>query len=328
MEDWQDRLKSMDQDFVVVDKPPVMPCFPKVSNGRESLSKCLREALQVRKWGGGEQDKIDDKLNPCHEIDDEASGLIVLARHDKAEEIFEEWLEEQKVVFEFVALTNGIPEKGIYRHYYRIVEEKDPGQRKPELFEDIPPVFINGRKDYDDWDVVQMEVVATAPLQNGCAAVRVRTHATGWNERVRTQLAMIGTPILNDKEAEGVKVSKERRTSNLLSDSGEPSSSSGSRRSSAAADEDDEEEEEEAVPRTAAAARLRKGMNRSSMAFAPLGGAIDGETLRGPYGRKLRLLPGAREGANQGVSQKYRQKVPIALHLARVEFGAETTKRI
>lgn len=32
-----------------------------------------------------------------------------------------------------------------------------------------------GSQDYYDWDVVTMEVVSTAPLDGGCAAVRIRT---------------------------------------------------------------------------------------------------------------------------------------------------------
>jgi len=55
--------------------------------------------------------------------------------------------------------------------------------------------------------------------------------------------------------------------------------------------------------------------------MAPLGGAVDDEVLRGPYGHMLELLPEQKYAASRGIPQTPREKVPVALHLARVEFG-------
>eukprot|EP00931_Biecheleriopsis_adriatica_P086608 TRINITY_DN6123_c0_g1_i1.p1 TRINITY_DN6123_c0_g1~~TRINITY_DN6123_c0_g1_i1.p1 ORF type:complete len:522 (+),score=109.86 TRINITY_DN6123_c0_g1_i1:24-1589(+) len=174
VEDWEDRIKKIDRDFIVVDKPPLLPCFSQVSNGKETLSRCLAEALRVRTWGLVEHGIDDTDLMVCNVIDDEVSGLCVLARHQKAFDVFDEWLLHKEAVFEFVAICQKDVALGTYRHFYH-KKQKKPGQPKPTLYEEIPPHMIQSGADYQEWELVEMEVVATAPLQGGCAAVRVRT---------------------------------------------------------------------------------------------------------------------------------------------------------
>lgn len=231
----------------------------------------------------------------------------MLSRHPKAVEAFDGWLERREVVFEFVALcTKDIP-KGIYRHFYELSQKK-VGQPKPALYDEIPPNVIRMRQDYSKWDVVEMEVVATAPLPGGCAAVRIRTHGTGWTERVRAQLAMLGCPVLNDQAVgvKGTQVPEEvARNAGLIPQAGRERAVRGELASGG--------------PEAAWATR-GSGLAAARSAL-PLAGAVDEETLRGPYGRKLRLLPEAKQAAERGIPQRPRDKVPVALHLARVEFG-------
>lgn len=297
VEDWRDRVKKVDPDFVVVDKPPLLPCFAKVANGRESLGQCLREALHVREWGGI-NNLITEDFTPCHEIDDEASGLVVLSRHEKAVEAFDKWLINREVVFEFVALCTANIEKGTYRHFYN-KSQKIVGQPKPALYDEIPPHLLKHRRDYDNWEIAQMEVVATAPLPGGCAAVRIRTYGTGYQERIRAQLAILGSPVLNDSAIAGTPVPQEvAQQARLIP-------AVGSRKS-------------EPAP-LGSAAMLAPALG--VVAPALLGGAVDEETMRGPYGYKLQLMKTAQRAAEQGVPQTPRKKVTVALHLARIEFG-------
>jgi len=288
MEDWRDRLKKVDHDFVAVDKPPMLPCFSKVSNGRETLSNCVKQALHVRMWGDYVND-VTEVFTPCNEIDDEATGLVIVARHEKALEVFHDWLSKGKVSFEFIALCTANLPKGIYRHFYRLASAK-AGQPKPVLYEEIPPPPKKQVQDYTKWGVVEMEVVSTAPLPGGCAAIRIRTRSTGMKERIRAQLAMLGAPVLNDQDVyrTGTPVPTQvAKEAGLISEEAGSSPEAG----------------------------------LATLGSVPLAGAVDEETLRSPYGHKLELLPHARAAADQGVPQKTREKVPVALHLARVEYG-------
>merc|ERR1712142_76205 len=58
----------------------------------------------------------------------------------------------------------------------------------------------------------------------------------------------------------------------------------------------------------------------SAAASSPLAGAIDEDVLQQPYAKNLRLLPIAKKAAERGVPQNDRKKVPVGLHLARIEF--------
>eukprot|EP00929_Paragymnodinium_shiwhaense_P096741 TRINITY_DN5843_c0_g1_i1.p1 TRINITY_DN5843_c0_g1~~TRINITY_DN5843_c0_g1_i1.p1 ORF type:complete len:902 (-),score=258.95 TRINITY_DN5843_c0_g1_i1:116-2821(-) len=291
MEDWRERVKTVDSDFVVVDKPPLLPCFAKVSNGRESLGQCMREALHVRKWGGYNAE-ISDDFEPCNELDDEATGLVALSRHEKAKTFFTEQVEQRKVVFEYVALCEGVPEEGIYRHFFE-VDKAVCGKAMPELYDDIPLEAIKVRSDFLEWECAEMEVVTTAELPGGCSAVRIRTHCEGWTQRIRDQLARLGCPVLNDDAKTVVAKSKGPAEmtplGGLLSEEGSSSSSSSS--------------------------------SSSALSTRDLAGALDEEVQTSSYGHKIELLPHARDSAKEGKSQKHKKKVPVAFHLARLEFG-------
>lgn len=302
LDDWDERIKKVDRDFVVIDKPPLLPCFAHVTNGKEVLHRCLADALRVKKVQDIELGMDDTNMTAMTHIDDEASGLVILARHEKARLVSEEWIKKEKCIFEFVAICTKDLEKGTYRHFYMRTEEK-AGQT-PTLYDEIPEHAITERTDYWDWDVVTMEVVSTAPLDGGCAAVRIRTKNTGpIKERIRAQLAMLGAPVLNDKAVTRAnQVNKEvAKAAGLLP---EPAKRMSDPSLNIIPGEDQ-------YSATAAAVA----------AVAPLGGAVDDEVLRGPYGHMLELLPAEKYAASRGIPQTPREKVPVALHLARVEFG-------
>jgi len=305
VEDWRERVKTVDRDYVVVDKPPLLPCFAKVSNGRETLSQCVKEGLHLREWGGA-NNVITDEMRPCHEIDDEASGLIVLARHDKAVKYFDECLENKTVAFEFVALCTKKPEKGVYRHFFNNGKKMN-GQAKPALFDEIPHGQIKFQSDYQDWDYCEMQVLATADLSGGCAAVRIRTQGTGFNERIRAQLALMSCPVLNDEDILARTPQEVARKAGLTPDL--PALNWQAPNASEEGGEGD---------------GANGGRILRSTGLPALGGHVDEETLRGPYGRKLQLLPNAQKMVEKGVSQAPRKTVPVALHLARVEWGGRT----
>lgn len=336
LHDWRDRIKKMDQDFVVVDKPPLMPCFAKVSNGREHVGQCLREALRVRQWGAVDN-PITEDLIPCHELDDEVSGLVVLSRYKEAEHEFCRWHDDREVTFEFVALVTGSLEKGTYRHFFKKADVQR-GQDPAPLHDEI---LLGRFESYADWDAATMEVVATAELAGGHSALRIRTRECDHRQRIRSQLAMLGCPCLNDASAVGGAQAPQKAppdTPVLRSgrDSGAASGTSGSSSSSTAAStgasgegtttpsvakgSEKVSEDTDLVKATLGELGLKKASKLAAQKLGPLGGAVSDEVLRGPYGHMLQLVAPARKAAARGVSQKPRKKVPVALHLARIAF--------
>eukprot|EP00913_Durusdinium_trenchii_P017005 g15990.t1 len=237
VEDWDERIKK---DFVVVDKPPLLPCFAHVTNGKEVLHRCLADALRVRTVQEVELGMDDRNMTAMTHIDEEVSGLVILARHEKARLVCEHWLKDDKCVFEFVAICTKNLEKGVYRHFYMKTER-------------------------------------------------------------------LGAPVLNDKAVMPATVNKKvAKAAGLL-----PAKSKGVSYPAldiVPARHTDEYDDYGAVAHAVAAAPT-------------LGGAVDPEILEKPYGYMLQLLPEQKLAASRGIPQTPRTKVPVALHLARVEFG-------
>jgi len=271
--------------------------------------------LNVRKWNSI-NGYMDDEMLVCSMLDEEASGLVVMARHEKARLVFDEELTNGDVTFEFVAITEKMVEVGFYRHFF-LVEELEQSRKggivPPRLYEDIPPSAIGDKQDYDAWRVVEMEVVTNAELNGGYAALRIRTTATGWFQRIRTQLAMMGAPVLNDKAAlwnQDISEELKKAAGLLPKEAAKPATHYTGR---------------ELVPIEAG----QDGMSASVKAVAntaPLGGAVDDETLRGPYGHMLELLPNFQRQAERGLPPPPAKKVPVALHCARIEFLGRVIK--
>ncbi|CAK0833686.1 unnamed protein product, partial [Prorocentrum cordatum] len=141
---------------------------------------------------------ITEDLIPCHELDDEVSGLVVLSRYKEAEHEFCKWHSDRQVTFEFVALVKGSLEKGTYRHFFKKADVQRSSQDPAPLYEEI---LLGRNERYGDWDVATMEVVATAELAGGHMALRIRTRECDHRQRIRSQLAMLGCPCLNDPSA-------------------------------------------------------------------------------------------------------------------------------
>jgi len=206
-------------------------------------------------------------------------------------EAFDDFLKEKKIIFEFVALITGNIRKGTYRHFYN-KHERGKGKVKPALYEEIPPELISNSLDYDDWQMCEIEVLATAQLPNDCSAIRIRSRSCGWQERIRAQLAMMGCPVLNDQDVmvRGTQMPAEvARNAGLIGDTTDGKTNS-------------------------------TVVSRRAWSTKPLGGAVGDDVARQPYAKNLQLLPGAKSAAERGVPQTGGKKVPVGLHLARIEF--------
>ncbi|CAL1155420.1 unnamed protein product [Cladocopium goreaui] len=76
VDDWDERIKKVDRDFVVIDKPPLLPCFAHVTNGKEVLHRCLADALRVKKVQEVELGMDDTNMTAMTHIDDEVGHAV------------------------------------------------------------------------------------------------------------------------------------------------------------------------------------------------------------------------------------------------------------
>ncbi|PNW78059.1 hypothetical protein CHLRE_10g462600v5 [Chlamydomonas reinhardtii] len=79
--DWPSRVLHCDDDLIVVNKPPGLPCMRHESNATEELAACVGKALGV------------EGLEVCHRLDQWTTGVVVLSRHKAANKEFKRSLQ-------------------------------------------------------------------------------------------------------------------------------------------------------------------------------------------------------------------------------------------
>ena len=122
--DWVSRrLLHADGQFVIIDKPPMLPCQPDNSNAEECAGECaelhLRAELEKRDRAkrrrraragaavrGAAAARRPNCLLAAHRLDTPVSGCLVRARGG-ARQQFGGWLRARKVTKEYVARSRG-----------------------------------------------------------------------------------------------------------------------------------------------------------------------------------------------------------------------------
>jgi 23S rRNA pseudouridine1911/1915/1917 synthase len=92
-----------DQDVAVVNKPSGMVVHPSLGHGRGTLVNGMMYAIKDLSGINGER-----RPGIVHRIDKDTSGLLMVAKNDKAHESLSEQLKEKTVKREYVALVHGV----------------------------------------------------------------------------------------------------------------------------------------------------------------------------------------------------------------------------
>lgn len=174
------RIVHEDEALVVVDKAPGMVVHPAKGNWGGTLVNALQFHFgQLSAVGGPERPGI------VHRLDRDTSGLLVVAKDDRAHQALARQFEERTVGKEYLAITYGSPdcdsdfvERPIGPHP---TNREKMAIRLPE---------DGGRPAVTRYEVVDRF--------DGYAVVRCRPE-TGRTHQIRVHLAHIGHPIVADK---------------------------------------------------------------------------------------------------------------------------------
>ncbi|KAG2449338.1 hypothetical protein HYH02_005493 [Chlamydomonas schloesseri] len=107
--DWPARVLHSDADYVVVNKPPGLPCMRHESNAAEELAACVGRALGL------------EGLEVCHRLDQWTTGVVVLSRHKAANKEFKRSLQDREagLIKTYKALTySPVPLGPLEHHMY------------------------------------------------------------------------------------------------------------------------------------------------------------------------------------------------------------------
>ncbi len=184
------RIIYQDEDVVVLDKPPGMVVHPGAGHSSGTLVNALLHHVTDLSGIGGE-------LRPgiVHRLDRGTSGVMVVAKHDRAHQELSRQFADREVEKEYIALVWGVVQAG------RRIDEpigRDPAQRQK----------MSTRARRARHAVTR---VTFAKHYKGVSLVKVAI-ATGRTHQIRVHLSAIGHPIVGDSTYGGLH---RRTTANL-----------------------------------------------------------------------------------------------------------------
>ena len=188
-----------DEDIIVINKPSGMVVHPAPGNYEGTLVNALLYHCE------GALSGIGGEIRPgiVHRIDKDTSGLLVVAKNDRAHRALAEQLEGHRIVREYHALVtggfredSGTVSKWIGRH---------PVDRKKMA---VLPEGASGAKDA----VTHYEVLARFGEVS-----YIKLHLeTGRTHQIRVHMASLGHPLLGDEVYGGGKTRFEKAHKNLF----------------------------------------------------------------------------------------------------------------
>jgi 23S rRNA pseudouridine1911/1915/1917 synthase len=184
------RVVFEDPDVVVLDKPAGMVVHPGAGHDSGTLVNALLHHVKDLSGIGGEA-----RPGIVHRLDRGTSGLMVVAKHDRAHQELARQFHDREVEKEYIALVWGVVHAG------RRIEEpigRDPGNRQK--------MSTRARRARS-----AITRVTFARHFKGVSLIKVAI-ATGRTHQIRVHLSTIGHPIVGDVTYGGVH----RRVANHL----------------------------------------------------------------------------------------------------------------
>jgi 23S rRNA pseudouridine1911/1915/1917 synthase len=167
-----------DDDLLIVDKPAGLVTHPGPGHASGTLVNALLGRDGGREYGG-----IAGIARPgiVHRLDRDTSGLIMIAKHDAAQEHLMAQLKARRVKKQYVALVGGSVAAGAGRIEAPI--GRDPRHRTRMGVVPGGRAAVTGyrvRERFPDWTLLELDLV------------------TGRTHQIRVHLASIGHPVAGD----------------------------------------------------------------------------------------------------------------------------------
>ncbi|MEO8482363.1 MAG: RluA family pseudouridine synthase [Acidobacteriota bacterium] len=172
-----------DEDIAVVDKPAGMVVHPAVGHASGTMVNALLHHVTGLSGVGGRE-----RPGVVHRLDKGTSGVIVIAKHDRAHRALSRQFHDRHVQKEYLALVWGHPTRG------RTLDQplgRDPRNRKK----------FSSRANHARPAVT---VLTDVERLDGVSLVRVQIH-TGRTHQIRVHLSEAGYPVVGDELYGGVR---------------------------------------------------------------------------------------------------------------------------
>jgi 23S rRNA pseudouridine1911/1915/1917 synthase len=167
-----------DSSVVVVNKPPGLVVHPSAGHQKGTLVHgLLHRCAQLSSLSAPTRPGI------VHRLDKDTSGLLVVAKGDRAHSFLADQFKRREVTKRYVALVHGCMEdlKGI---------ADVPISRNPAKRTEMYASLSRGREAITEWEVVAL-------FEIGFSLVRLNPH-TGRTHQIRVHMAHLGYPVVGD----------------------------------------------------------------------------------------------------------------------------------
>lgn len=174
-------------DYIVVDKPPLLLVHPTKPDGATTLWAELRQLLAFEIASGGQ-------VSIVNRLDRETSGIVLVAKTTAAAREFGLLMQSRRVTKEYHAMVWGWPDWETKTVDAPIIRQGEVGASKIYLKQTIDP---GGAEAVTNFRVVKRFQKLTP---NGEAFSLVTAHPlTGRTHQIRVHLASLGHSIVGDK---------------------------------------------------------------------------------------------------------------------------------
>ena len=172
-------LLHEDNSIVVVNKPPGLIVHPSAGHRGGTLVHGL-----VHRFA--HLSSLGTCLRPgiVHRLDKDTSGVMVVAKDDRAHSFLADQFKRREVTKRYLALVHGRPEGE-----HGVMDL--PIGRHPVKRKEMSVSLLQGKRAITEW-----EVVSAFPLD--VSLLRAMIH-TGRTHQIRVHLAYVGYPVLGDK---------------------------------------------------------------------------------------------------------------------------------
>lgn len=172
-------LLHEDNSIVVVNKPPGLVVHPSAGHQGGTLVHGLVHRVAHMPSPG-----MCLRPGIVHRLDKDTSGVMVVAKDDRAHNFLADQFKRREVTKRYLALVHGRPEGE-----HGVMDL--PIGRHPVKRKEMSVSLLQGRRAITEW-----EVVSAFPLD--VSLLRVMIH-TGRTHQIRVHLAYVGYPVLGDK---------------------------------------------------------------------------------------------------------------------------------
>jgi 23S rRNA pseudouridine1911/1915/1917 synthase len=168
-----------DETFIAIDKPAGLPIHTTAKYYKNTLTAVLRERYP------------DQKLQVCHRLDRETSGVLLVARGQGPGSLLKQAFAKRQVSKSYLAICHGIPSPST-----GLID-------RPLKLLDTRTKLLMGVVDADDPDGLpsrtRYSVQQAFPHPTHPHALVAAQPETGRQHQIRVHLASVGHPIVGDK---------------------------------------------------------------------------------------------------------------------------------